>query len=33
LLRQALPRVVDAELRAEIAERLGEVPASYWAER
>jgi len=33
LLRQALPRVVDADLRAEIAERLGEVPASYWAER
>jgi hypothetical protein len=33
LLRQALPRVVDAELRAEIAERLGDVPASYWAER
>jgi hypothetical protein len=33
LLRQMLPRVVDAELRAEIEERLGEEPASYWAER
>jgi hypothetical protein len=33
LLRQALPRVVDVELRAEIAERLGEGPASYWADR
>jgi hypothetical protein len=33
LLRQILPRVVDQELRAEIEERLGEQPASYWAER
>jgi hypothetical protein len=33
LLRQVLPRVVDAELRTEISEQLGEAPASYWAER
>ena len=33
LLRQILSRVVDAELRAEIEEQLGEIPASYWAER
>jgi hypothetical protein len=33
LLRQLLSRVVDAELRAEIEEQLGEIPASYWAER
>ena len=33
LLRQMLPRVVDPELRAEIEEKLGEEPASYWAER
>ena len=33
LLRRALPRVVDADLHAEIAEQLGEVPTSYWAER
>ena len=33
LLRQILSRVVDAELRSEIEEMLGEIPASYWAER
>jgi hypothetical protein len=33
LLRHALPRVVDAELRAEIEQQLGEEPASYWVER
>jgi hypothetical protein len=33
LLRQLLSRVVDAELRAEIEEQLGETPPSYWAER
>jgi hypothetical protein len=33
LLRQLLARVVDAELRAEIEEQLGETPPSYWAER
>ena len=31
LLRQVLPRVVDAELRSEIEEHLGEQPPSYWA--
>lgn len=30
LLRQALPRIVDAELRSEIQEQLGEHPPSYW---
>jgi hypothetical protein len=33
LLRTVLPRVVDAELRAEIEQHLGEQPPSYWAER
>ena len=33
LLRQLMSRVVDADLRAEIEEQLGETPASYWAER
>lgn len=33
LLRQVLPRVVDADLRAEIEEELGQARASYWAER
>jgi hypothetical protein len=33
LLRQALPRIVDGELRAEIEQHLGEQPPSYWAER
>jgi hypothetical protein len=28
-----LSRVVDADLRAEIEEQLGETPPSYWAER
>ncbi|HEY8040722.1 MAG TPA: hypothetical protein VIF15_13045 [Polyangiaceae bacterium] len=32
LLRQLLPRVVDVDLRTDIEEALGEVPASYWAE-
>jgi hypothetical protein len=32
LLRQMLPRVIDADLRAEIEEQLGEEPGSYWAE-
>jgi hypothetical protein len=33
LLRQVLPRVVDADLRAEIEEELGQARPSYWAER
>jgi hypothetical protein len=33
LLRHALPRIVDAELRTEIEQQLGEEPASYWVER
>jgi len=33
LLRHVLPRVVDADLRAEIEEELGHARASYWAER
>ena len=32
LFRQVLPRVVDAELRADIEEQLGHVPDPYWAE-
>ena len=31
LLRRALPRVVDPDLRAEIEEELGQARASYWA--
>jgi hypothetical protein len=33
MLRQLLSRVVDADLRTEIEEQLGETPPSYWAER
>ncbi|HEX3345156.1 MAG TPA: hypothetical protein VHS09_11320 [Polyangiaceae bacterium] len=33
MLRQLLARVVDPELRSEIEEKLGQTPASYWAER
>jgi hypothetical protein len=32
LFRQVLPKVVDAELRADIEEHLGHVPEPYWAE-
>jgi hypothetical protein len=32
LLRAVLPRVVDAELRADIEEELGEAVAPFWAE-
>ena len=32
MFRQVLPRVVDAELRADIEEHLGHVPEPYWAE-
>jgi hypothetical protein len=32
LLRAVLPRVVDAELRADIEEELGEPVAPFWAE-
>jgi hypothetical protein len=32
LLREVLPRVVDVELRADIEEAIGSVPAPYWAE-
>ena len=32
MFRQVLPRVVDAELRADIEEQLGHVPEPYWAE-
>jgi hypothetical protein len=33
LLRQALPRIVDEELRSAIETHLGEEPPSYWADR
>lgn len=33
LLRQILPRVIDADLRSEIEEELGHARPSYWAER
>ena len=32
LFRQVLPRVVDAELRADLEESVGHVPEPYWAE-
>jgi hypothetical protein len=32
LLRAVLPRVVDAELRADIEEELGEPVTPFWAE-
>jgi hypothetical protein len=32
LLRGVLPRVIDAELRADIEEALGTTAAPYWAE-